>query len=59
MSLCAVCDFWGKDFIPQDEYKNIIYEQKKIITRRMFMIYESLNGRTLQILKEFVSNKKI
>jgi hypothetical protein len=59
MSLSAVCDFTNKDFIPQDDLKNFIYDHKKIITRRMFQIYTSLSGRTLQILKELVRNKKV
>ena len=59
MSLSAVCDFAKKDFIPEEDLNKFIYYHKKIITRRMFQIYSSLTGRTLQILKEFVRNKKI
>ena len=59
MTLCAVCDYMNKDFIPQEDLKSIILEKKTIITRRLFQIYTSLSGETLQNVKELIRNKKI
>lgn len=50
MTLSGICNLNTKT-IPPEDAKTIIYEQKKIVCRRVFQIYTSLTGRSLQNIK--------
>ena len=58
MALTGICNL-SVTGVSADEKKEILYENKKIICKRIFQIYTSIKGKSLNIIKDLIYEKKI